>query len=141
MAETQNIIDTALFNEIVSASQLKQIITTAPADAVLVDLRTPIEQQEGIIPKSHLFSCDHNLENRQDTTLFRESFSTKFNSDHFDSSKRYFLICRSGPRTGIALEIFLENNLQACELIGGIEEWKRQDFPIVPVDSNTPRIN
>jgi hemerythrin-like metal-binding protein len=140
LAVTQKIIDTALFNEIVSASQLKQIITLAPPDAVLVDLRTDIEQQEGIIPGSHLYPCDHNLENRQDTKLFQDSFSAKFNPDQFDSSKRFFLICRSGPRTGIALEAFLENDLMACELIGGVEEWMRQDFTLVPVDSNTPRI-
>ncbi|MBF0193380.1 MAG: hemerythrin domain-containing protein [Magnetococcales bacterium] len=141
LAQTQKIIDSALFNEIVSASQLKQIITLSTPDAILVDLRTEVEQQEGIIPNSHLYPCDHNLENRQDTTLFKESFSSKFNPEQFDSSKRFFLICRSGPRTGIALETFLENDLMACELIGGIEEWKRQDYPIVPVDANTPIIS
>ncbi|MBF0379692.1 MAG: bacteriohemerythrin, partial [Magnetococcales bacterium] len=113
IAETNNIIDTALFNEIISASQLKQITSLAPPDALLLDIRTATEHQEGIIPGSYLYACDHNLLNRQDTQLFRDSFYFKFNPEQFDTKKRYFLICRSGPRTEIALETFLENDLMA----------------------------
>ncbi|MBF0455004.1 MAG: hemerythrin domain-containing protein [Magnetococcales bacterium] len=139
-AETRNIIDSALFNEIISVSQLNQIVKQPPSDALIVDLRTETEQQEGIIPGSHLFPCHHNLLNRQDTQPFKEDFMQRFNPNMFDPEKRYFLICRSGPRTEIALEVFLEHNLMACELIGGIQEWLREGLPLETITPQTPRI-
>ena len=141
LAESQNILDKALFNEMISTDQLKKIVDSPPTGAVIVDLRSEMEQQEGIIPSSHLYPCDHNLKNRQDTTIFSDFFNHIFDPAHFDPEKYYILICRSGPRTAIALEIFIDNGLKACELVGGIEEWKRQQYPLVPVDASTLQIS
>ncbi|MBF0448942.1 MAG: bacteriohemerythrin [Magnetococcales bacterium] len=138
--KTKKIIDTALFNEMISASQLYEIVLAEVEDAIILDIRTTTEQQEGIIPGSTLYPCDHNLENRQDTGPFNRCFSSHFRRDQFDETKRYFLVCRSGPRTEIALEAFLENQLMACELIGGLEEWKRQRFPLAHITDKTPRL-
>ena len=140
MAKMERVIEKAMFNEIITANLLNQIVQIAPPDIVLIDVRTDSEHQEGIIPTSQLYPCDHNLEDRNDTAIFRQCFSKSFDYKQFDHTTRYFLICRSGPRTEVALEFFLEYGLMACELIGGIEEWKRQDLPIVAVDSTTPRL-
>ncbi|MBF0371220.1 MAG: hemerythrin domain-containing protein [Magnetococcales bacterium] len=140
LAETREIVHKALFNEMISAGQLHQVVAAPPGNVVLIDLRTETEQLEGIIPGSHLYPCDHNLENRQDTGPFEACFGATFDADRFDADKWYVLICRSGPRTEIALEKFLDEGLKACELIGGIEEWKRQNYPVSPFLPTTPRI-
>ncbi|MBF0357345.1 MAG: hemerythrin domain-containing protein [Magnetococcales bacterium] len=140
IAETKKIIDTALFNEMVSASQLRQIMHRTQPDTVILDIRTNTEFEEGIIPGSSLYHCEHNLTNRQDTRQFKDYFLANFDTSQFDTQKRYFLVCRSGPRTEIAIETFLDRGFMACELIGGIEEWKRQSYPIIPVSDKTHRI-
>ncbi|WP_130470129.1 bacteriohemerythrin [Candidatus Magnetaquicoccus inordinatus] len=131
LAESRQITEKALFNEMISAEQLKRIIELSASNAVLLDLRTVSEQEEGIIPGSQLYPCAHNLLNRQDTEPFRRSFSARFAPEQFDSEQWYILICRSGPRAAIALEAFQEHDLPACELIGGIQEWLRQGFSLV----------
>ncbi|MBF0623917.1 MAG: hypothetical protein HQL82_03820 [Magnetococcales bacterium] len=131
LAEAEEILAKALFNEMISVHQLHKVISANPLRVVLLDVRTAIEHQEGVIPRSTLFPCDHNLENREDTGPFSHSFHARFRPEAFDPETRYVLICRSGPRTAIALARFLECGLQACELIGGTIEWARF-FPLVP---------
>ncbi|MGN7612489.1 rhodanese-like domain-containing protein [Magnetococcales bacterium HHB-1] len=128
--DAEQTLERALFNEMISAAQLHEIIDADLPDVIVFDLRTPTEQREGIIPSSHLYPCAHNLENRQDTSLFSQSFAQHFENQTLDKGKRYILICRSGPRTEIAMEAFLEQEIEACELIGGIEEWKRQNYTL-----------
>lgn len=131
LVETREIGRKALFNEMISVEQLHRIVQAPPPEAVLLDLRTPVEQREGVIPGSVLLPCDHNLENRQDTEPFRRSFDRLFDPLRFDREKWYILICRSGPRTAIALPYFLDHGLQACELIGGVMEWTRQGHELI----------
>jgi hemerythrin len=131
LAETRQIAEKALFNEMISAEQLQRIIELAAGNAVLLDLRTESEQAEGIIPGSFLYPCDHNLQDRQDTEPFRRSFEGRFMPEAFNADRWYVLICRSGPRAAIALESFQQHELQACELIGGIQEWLRQGYALV----------
>jgi len=132
LAENRDILTRALFNEMLSVAQLHRLLEQAPPEMVLLDLRTPIEHQEGIIPGSRLFPCDHNLIDRQDTDPFRRSFSANFEPEQFDPQHWHVLICRSGPRAAIALEAFQEHDLKACELIGGIQEWLQQGLTLVP---------
>lgn len=129
------IIKKSLFSEMISAEQLHVIVETKPVGVVLLDVRTEIEFQEGVIPGSHLYPCDHNLENREDMARFLASFEATFRKEQFDPKIGYILICRSGPRTEIALAAFLQHGLQACELMGGVEEWKRQNYSLVSADS------
>lgn len=128
--EIEEIIEKALFNEMISVEQLHAVITNDPHRLVLLDLRCQTEHREGIIAGSTLFPNDHNLKDRKDTRIFRQCFEKTFQPDKFDMDLRYVLICRSGPRTEIALEAFLENGFSACELIGGVLEWTRQGFPL-----------
>ncbi|MEO5365515.1 MAG: bacteriohemerythrin [Magnetococcus sp. WYHC-3] len=137
LEETREVLDRAVFNEMISADQLRMIVDAARPDTVIVDLRTATEQAEGIIPCSVLFPCDHNLDNRADTGPFTRSFTRRFDATLLDADKRYVLVCRSGPRAEIALEAFLEQGLKACELIGGMVEWQHQNHPVVAVDGQT----
>ncbi|MBF0191130.1 MAG: hemerythrin domain-containing protein [Magnetococcales bacterium] len=133
-AENREILEKALFNEMISARQLLRIVDLAPPEVVLLDLRTETEYQEGIISGSRLYPCDHNLLDRQDTEPFRRCFEATFTPELFHPDHWYVLICRSGPRAAIALEIMQQHNLKGCELIGGIQEWTRQGLPMVTID-------
>ncbi|MBF0109303.1 MAG: rhodanese-like domain-containing protein [Magnetococcales bacterium] len=132
--EVDRIVKKSLFNEMISVEQLHAVVTGKPDNVVLLDIRCPAEHHEGVIPGSWLFPNDHNLENRNDTSLFRQSFESRFRPDKFDPDKSYILVCRSGPRTEIALETFLAHGFAACELIGGVMEWLRMGFPLTPMD-------
>ncbi|MBF0272840.1 MAG: hemerythrin domain-containing protein [Magnetococcales bacterium] len=134
-AENRDILEKALFNEMISAAQLQRIIDMAPPEVVLLDLRTETEHREGIISGSRLYPCDHNLIDRQDTEPFRRSFEATFSPEQFNPDHWYVLICRSGPRAAIALEIMQQHDLKTCELVGGIQEWTRQGFPLVAMDA------
>ncbi|MBF0144328.1 MAG: rhodanese-like domain-containing protein [Magnetococcales bacterium] len=145
-AQVEELLEKALEQEMISTGQLMSVVSAELAGVILLDIRTPTEFAEGIIRSSHLFPCDHNLVNREDVSLFRACFDKKFDPGQFDPDLRYVLICRSGPRTEIATERFVACGLRACELVGGIEEWKRQGFPLVaatraplyPPDQATP---
>ncbi|MBF0587510.1 MAG: rhodanese-like domain-containing protein [Magnetococcales bacterium] len=126
----EEIMEKVLFNEMISVKQLKQLMDAGLTQMTPLDLRTEVEQQEGLIPSSLCFPCEHNLANRQDTGAFSKDFLAKFDPSLFDPEVRYVLICRSGPRTAIALDHFLDGGLQACELIGGVVEWQRQAYPL-----------
>ncbi len=126
----EELMEKALFNEMISVTHLKALRDAKLDNMVVLDLRTEVEMEEGVIPESHGFPCEHNLANRQDTGPFKHDFQAKFNPDLFDPQQRYVLICRSGPRTAIALDHFLDGGLQACELIGGVMEWQRQAYPM-----------
>lgn len=126
----EQILEKALESEMISAEKLHILIQSPPPRLVWLDLRTPLEHQQGIIPGSILFPCDHNLKNLEDTTVFTRSFDERFKPEALDADTRYILICRTGPRTAIALERFLCHNLMACELLGGITEWRRLGLTI-----------
>ncbi|MBF0131503.1 MAG: hypothetical protein HQL75_02820 [Magnetococcales bacterium] len=130
----EEIIERALFNEMISAQQLHDVMAGNPQRLMLLDIRCREEYREGIIPGSVLFPNDHNLEDRSDTSVFRRCFNLLFKPEKFNPLMRFVLVCRSGPRTEIAMEIFLEHGFSACELIGGIMEWSRQGFSLEPAE-------
>ncbi len=131
--DAETILEKALDNEMISAQQLLELIRSRPSRVVLLDIRTEIEQRQGVIPGSMLFPCDHNLENLEDTSIFNRSFHQRFKPEGFDAGQRYVLICRTGPRTAIALATFLAHDLQACELLGGVTEWVNKGFELDPI--------
>ncbi len=128
---TEQILEKAMEAEMISVEQLQQLLHNGPLPQVtLLDVRTPTEQAEGIIPGSHLFPCDHDLQNLDNTAIFSASFHDRFKPEAFNPQQRYILICRTGPRTAIALESFLNHDLSACELLGGITEWRQKGFAV-----------
>lgn len=81
-------------------------------DAVILDVRTSAELNEGIIPKAvHL-----------DIYMGRE-FIDELNK--LEKNKNYFVYCRSGNRSGQACSIMEQMGFQnAYNLIGGMLEWQ-----------------
>ena len=133
--DAEQILEKALDTEMISAAQLRELLALRPARLVLLDIRTESEHLKGIIPGAALFPCDHNLQNLEDISVFDKSFHGRFDPEKFDPAQRYVLICRTGPRTAVALNTFLNHDLMACELLGGITEWQRQGFPLHPADT------
>ncbi len=77
--------------------------------AVIVDVRTPEEEAEGVI------------ENSVNINIMDSSFPAKVMD--LDKSKTYYVFCRSGGRSGSACEFMEKNGLTAYNLEGGIQAW------------------
>ncbi|MEO5355016.1 MAG: rhodanese-like domain-containing protein [Magnetococcus sp. XQGC-1] len=133
----EQILANALDSEMISVEKLHLLIQNPLPQVVLLDVRTPLEHQQGVIPGSLLFPCDHDLDNLENTAIFRASFHERFRPDLFDPERCYILICRTGPRTAIALENFLRHDLPACELLGGVTEWRQKGFSLQPPAANS----
>ncbi len=133
----ERILEKAMESEMISVEQLHCVLQNPPPHVVLLDVRTPVEHRQGVIPGSVLFPCDHDLENLQNTAIFAESFRARFRPEDFDPTRQYILICRTGPRTAIALDIFLCYNLAACELLGGVSEWQQKGLALQRPNSDT----
>ncbi|MBF0461646.1 MAG: hypothetical protein HQL87_09640 [Magnetococcales bacterium] len=130
-----SILERAMATGMISAQQLHHLLHASLPRVVLLDVRTPVEHQQGIIPGSVLFPCDHDLSSVKNMAIFTKSFGEKFRPEAFDPTCHYVLICRTGPRMAVALEIFLRHHFTACELLGGVTEWQRQGLALQPVDA------
>jgi rhodanese-related sulfurtransferase len=81
-------------------------------DAVVLDVRTPQEWSEGIIPKAEKID-------------FLDSSNFMDNIEKLDKSKSYFIYCRSGNRSGQACQIFDKLGFNASyNLMGGMMDWE-----------------
>ncbi|MBL4710183.1 MAG: rhodanese-like domain-containing protein [Flavobacteriales bacterium] len=76
---------------------------------VIIDVRTPEEEAEGLIPNSI------NL------NIMDQNFPTKVLD--LDKSKTYYVYCRSGARSANACQFMEKNGLKSYNLIGGIQAW------------------
>ena len=86
--------------------------------AVLVDVRTPEEWNAG-----HLEGAVH-------INLFDSDFEERFAA--LDTTKTYVVYCRSGNRSGQAIQKMKSRGFsKLTNMEGGIIAWERQDFPIV----------
>lgn len=80
-------------------------------EAVIIDVRTDEELEEGIIAGAMQM-------NIQDTAKFYED------AKQLDSTKRYYVYCRSGARSAQACMLFNSLGIEnAYNLQGGIAEW------------------
>ncbi|MBD3749304.1 MAG: rhodanese-like domain-containing protein [Sphingobacteriales bacterium] len=77
----------------------------------LLDVRTPAEFQSGNIPGSI------NLD------VMSPNFVHEM--EKLDKSKTYFVYCRSGNRSGNAVNMMKKAGFNAFNLIGGIGAWPR----------------
>lgn len=81
-------------------------------NAVILDVRTDIEVEEECIPGSVQM-------NIQNTAVFYEE------AKKLDSSKSYYIYCRSGARSAQACMLFNSLGIKnAYNLMGGIMEWE-----------------
>ena len=87
-------------------------------DFVIIDVRTPEE-----------FAGEH-IENATNIDFYSEAFRDMLNN--LDKNKTYLIYCRSGGRSGSALDIMAELNFrEVYNVLGGINQWKAEGFPTV----------
>jgi len=87
-------------------------------DFVIIDVRTPDE-----------FAGEH-IENATNINFYSETFRNMLNN--LDKNKTYLVYCRSGGRSGSALDIVAELNFrEVYNLLGGINQWKAEGLPTV----------
>lgn len=86
----------------------------ATEDAVILDVRTPQEWSEGIIPNAEKIN-------------FLDGAHFLAEIDQLDKDKTYFVYCRSGNRSGQACQIMDQKGFKAAyNLLGGMMEWNSE---------------
>ena len=78
-------------------------------NAIIIDVRTPEEEAEGIIPKSI------------NMNIMEQSFPAKVMD--LDKTKNYYVYCRSGGRSSSACQFMDKQGITAYNLAGGIQAW------------------
>lgn len=87
-------------------------------DFVILDVRTPQEFAE------------ERIENAVNLDYYSETFQVELNQR--DKNQTYLVYCRSGGRSGDALDIMAELNFrEAYNMLDGINGWKAAGFPTV----------
>ena len=87
-------------------------------DFVIIDVRTPQE-----------FAEEH-IENATNIDFYSEAFQDMLNN--LDKNKAYLIYCRSGGRSGNALNIMAELNFkEVYNVSGGIIAWNAEGLPTV----------
>ena len=87
-------------------------------DFVIIDVRTSEE-----------FTREH-IENAINIDYYSETFRDELNQ--LDKSKSYLIYCRSGNRSGNALNIMAELNFrEVYNISGGIIAWNAEGLPTV----------
>jgi rhodanese-related sulfurtransferase len=82
----------------------------AQADAIIIDVRTPMEYNEGHIKNAKLIDISDS------------DFESQI--EKLDKSKAYYVYCRSGGRSSSASQIMIEKGFtKVYNLRGGIIAW------------------
>jgi rhodanese-related sulfurtransferase len=84
------------------------------AGALMLDVRTPLERQEGKIPGSQGLPLDK-LESEW---------------EKLPQNKEIICQCRSGSRSASAARFLAGKGFKVYNLAGGIEAWKQQRLPV-----------
>jgi len=91
------------------APEFKEKIKEAGKDAVLIDVRTPGECQQGTLPKA------------KNINIMSADFLSKVRN--LKKDKTYFVYCRSGHRSKEAVKQMKAEGLKAYSLSGGMGQW------------------
>ncbi len=87
-------------------------------DFVIIDVRTPQEFAEG------------HIENASNIDFYSATFREEL--DNLDKNKTYLIYCRSGSRSGSALDIMAEHDFsEVYNMSGGIIAWDIEGLPTV----------
>jgi rhodanese-related sulfurtransferase len=101
--------NTAVVNEIDQTAFVALLKNKQP---IIIDVRTPAEVAEGIIPGATLF-----------IDVKDDQFQTRI--AQLDTTKTYVLYCRSGARSNTAGNIMLDKGFKLIyNLSGGVLNWK-----------------
>jgi rhodanese-related sulfurtransferase len=90
----------------------------AAADAILIDVRTPEEVAQGVIPGAV------NIDIKDST------FTSKINA--LEKDKSYFVYCKAGTRSENAAKQMEQLGLKNISVLdGGIVDWEKKGFETV----------
>lgn len=81
------------------------------SDAVIIDVRSPQEEVEGLI------------ENSINMNIMDPDFTEKVKQ--LDAKKNYYVYCRSGGRSSSACQFMDAHDLNTYNLVGGIIAWNQ----------------
>lgn len=93
-----------------AVTEFKQKIEEDP-NAVIIDVRSPQEEAEGLI------------DNSININIMDPSFAEKVKA--LDPEKNYYVYCRSGGRSSSACGFMEQQGLTAFNLAGGIMAWNQ----------------
>ena len=114
-ATTEEVVQQAEVIVDVTAGQFKDLIAT---EGTVLDVRTPEEWAEGIIP------------NAEQMNYHADDFATQIES--LDKSKPVFVYCKRGGRSAGAAEILKEKGFtKVYNLDGGITAWTEEGQEVV----------
>ena len=92
---------------------------------VIIDVRTPEEFAEG------------HIEGAINIDFYSETFQDEL--DILDKNKTYLIYCRSGGRSGSALDIMEALNFrEVYNMTGGIIQWKAEELPTTQGTTTQP---
>jgi rhodanese-related sulfurtransferase len=102
--------------QLVKANQFKEMMDSIPG-AVVLDLRTPDELKEGVIPTAI------------NVNYFEMDFISQI--EKYDRNGIYLLYCASGGRSGETMTLMEEKGFKRVyNLEGGFSQWKKLKMPI-----------
>lgn len=84
-------------------------------NTIILDVRTKDEFNEG------------HIENAQNIDYYSDNFETEVNK--LDKSKTVYVYCRSGGRSGKAMNILVKNGFTVFNLNGGMMAWNSAKLP------------
>ena len=111
-SKTQNLMD-------ITAIESYSLIhnNTENPNFIIIDIRTPEEYESG------------HLEDAIIIDYYENTFEKDI--DQLDKEKTYLIYCRTGRRTGLAMEIMKDLNFfNVYNMLGGITQWKTEGLPI-----------
>ncbi|GEM_PF-3095679 len=116
---TRNLTDTRILKDI-SIQEAADLIKNNKNNPnfVILDVRTPVEFKEGYI----------------ESAINLDFYSTAFKDelDKLDKGRIYFIYCRTGNRSGQAMQIMESLNFRCVyNLSGGIVAWVSAGLPVV----------
>ncbi len=98
--------------ENVTQDQWRELMANDSSDYVLVDVRTPMECEEGIQPGAIQINISE-----------PENFISEI--EKLDATKTYYVYCRSGGRSQQACMVMNSKGInKTYNLIGGMLEWE-----------------
>ncbi|RLF58776.1 MAG: rhodanese-like domain-containing protein [Thermoplasmata archaeon] len=85
---------------------------------IIIDIRTPEEYESGHLADSIIID------------YYESTFEKDI--DQLDKEKTYLIYCRTGRRTGLAMDIMEDLNfLNVYNMLGGITQWETEGLPII----------
>ncbi len=103
-------------HESVEALQFSEMIASDP-NAVLLDVRTPAEYQEG------------HIKGAKNMDYYQDSFESEL--DKLDKTKPYLVYCTVGGRSGSVANLMVKKGfLHVHDLSGGIDAWESKGLPV-----------